>query len=131
ATWDNPINSSNTTFEYVITTPGTYNYWCSTNGTLMEASFTATPSAIVPNISSTKNFALISPDPAMQVLNIRLANYRYSSDLIITDIMGKEIDRETLTGADNTIDLSKWERGIYFYKLSSGSDAIDGKFEVQ
>ncbi len=127
ATWDKAMNASNTVFEYVITKPGTYNYWCANHTTMMEASFTVTSSAT----NSTHSFALVSPDPAIQALDIRLANYRYSSDVIITDVTGKEVTRATLTGADNTIDISKWEKGVYFYKLSSGAETIDGKFEVQ
>jgi plastocyanin len=127
ATWDKALNASNTMFEYIITKEGTYNYWCANHTTLMEASFTATSS----HMNSTHSFALVSPDTATQVLDIRLANYHYSSDVIITDIMGKEITRATLTGAVNTIDLSKWEKGVYFYKLSSGAETIAGKFEVQ
>jgi plastocyanin len=127
STWENPMNALNTVFEYVITTTGTYNYWCSIYRTTMEASFTVKAS----KVNSTQSFALVSPDPATQVLDIRLANYHYSSNVIITDVMGKEITRATLTGAENTIDLSKWEKGVYFYKLNSGAETINGKFEVQ
>ena len=72
ATWSNPMNSSSTTFEYVITTPGTYNYWCAIHTTMMEASFTVTP-ASVPSISNnTSTFAKVYPNPANGVINVQL-----------------------------------------------------------
>jgi len=40
ASWSHPVNNSNTTFEYKITTAGTYTYWCAIHQTMMEASFT-------------------------------------------------------------------------------------------
>jgi len=131
ASWDHPIDASNTEFEYVITAPGTYNYWCSIHTTMMEANFTVTPASVQPVESSTNSFAVVYPNPANQVLNVRLRNYHYSSDLVVTDISGKEVARETLTGAENTIDLSKWGKGIYFYRLNSGIETLNGKFEVQ
>jgi plastocyanin len=130
-TWDNPINASNTVFEYIITTPGTYNYWCSVHTSMMEGSFTVTPASVQPLANTTNAFALVYPNPITQVLNVHLRNYHYSSDLVIRDVVGNEVDRETFTGMDNSIDLTKWEKGVYFYRLNSGAEAINGKFEVQ
>jgi plastocyanin len=42
ASWDNPINSSSTSFQYVITVAGTYSYQCTPHQPMgMVASFTA------------------------------------------------------------------------------------------
>jgi hypothetical protein len=41
ATWDEPITSVNTTYEYVVTVAGVYNYWCNPHAPEMAASFTA------------------------------------------------------------------------------------------
>lgn len=46
ATWNAPINPSNTTFDYKVTVAGTYNYWCIPHSPFMAASFTA--SAVLP-----------------------------------------------------------------------------------
>lgn len=64
ATWDAPINASNTTFDYKVTVAGGYNYWCNIHGTSMIGSFTA--SAALPvkltefKIASENNNAVLN-----------------------------------------------------------------------
>lgn len=131
ATWDNPITSSSTSFEYIITTPGTYNYWCSIHTTAMEGSFTVTPASVPVISASSKTFASVYPNPANAVLNIHLTAYNANNELVITDILGKEIDKETLKDINTAIDISKWEKGIYFYQLKCNNKTMKGKFEIQ
>lgn len=51
ATWDAPINSLTKTFDYTVTTAGTYNYFCKIHGALvMSGSFIA--NGVVPVILS-------------------------------------------------------------------------------
>ena len=50
ATWDQPINSTNTVYEYPVTVAGTYNYVCTPHAAMgMIATFTAT--TFVPTLS--------------------------------------------------------------------------------
>lgn len=42
AAWDEPINSSNTFYEYRVTVAGVYNYLCTPHSSSMTATFTAT-----------------------------------------------------------------------------------------
>jgi plastocyanin len=59
ASWDHPLNSSNTFFEYKVTVAGSYNYKCTPHeGMGMVGSFTAT--ALTPVLVS------ISPNQALQ-----------------------------------------------------------------
>src|SRR5665213_859720 len=46
ATWNHPMTSSNTTFQYVVTIAGTYNYWCAIHTTMMEGTITVTPNSV-------------------------------------------------------------------------------------
>ena len=132
ATWSNPINTSNKTFDYVITVAGTYDYWCAIHTVSMEASFTVTVSGVAPVASnSSKTFATLFPNPASNVLNIHLNNSPNNNELIITDILGNEITKKTLTGIDNSINISTWKKGIYFYRLKNGNETMEGKFEVE
>ncbi len=39
--WDALINSANTTFDYIVTVAGTYNYWCKPHAPNMAGTFTA------------------------------------------------------------------------------------------
>lgn len=54
ATWDSPITTSSTTFEYVITAPGIYNYWCTIHAPAMAATINA--SSVLP--VSLSNFSV-------------------------------------------------------------------------
>ena len=132
ASWNNSMTSSSTTFKYKITTAGTYNYWCAIHTTMMEASFTVTTPAGVPAVSTPSQvIAKFFPNPVSDILNIHLNITPGNNVLIVTDILGKEVLRETLNNADNTIDVSSWKKGIYFYQLKNGTDKMAGKLEVQ
>jgi hypothetical protein len=48
--------------------------------------------------------------------------------LIITDLLGTEVYKEMLTGIDNTITISTWSAGIYFYEVRSMNGIAHGKF---
>jgi plastocyanin len=65
ATWDAPMNSLNKLFDYTVTTPGSYTYFCKIHGAgVMSGSFTAT--GVMPvtlsafNISTRDNKPLLS-----------------------------------------------------------------------
>ncbi|MGP8217001.1 MAG: T9SS type A sorting domain-containing protein [Bacteroidia bacterium] len=131
ASWNNPMNSSSTTFEYVITTPGTYNYWCAIHTTMMEAGFTVNPAGIPVISNSSKVVATIYPNPATSILNIKLLITPVNNELSITDLSGREVARKTLTNVDNSIDVSTWKKGFYIYHLKCNSEDLEGKFEVQ
>lgn len=132
ASWNNPMNSSSTVFRYVITVTGTYNYWCAIHTTMMEGSFTVTNAVGIPAVSgSSSPIVKFYPDPATSVVNIHLNITPGNNVLIVNDISGKEIARETLYNADNSIDVSLWKKGVYIYHLKNNTDDMAGKFEVQ
>src|SRR5664279_4169314 len=65
ATWDANINSFTPTFDYTVTVPGTYNFFCKIHGALvMSGTFVAT--GVMPvtlsafNISTQNNKPLLS-----------------------------------------------------------------------
>ncbi len=48
--------------------------------------------------------------------------------------MGTEVYKEMLTGIDNTIPISTWSAGIYFYEVSNSTSSLTiarGKFVVE
>ena len=80
----------------------------------------------------------IYPTPASTILNIHSISPTPTSQLIITDLLGTVVYKEMLTGIDNTIPISTWSAGIYFYEVrGDGTQAnpamqsIRGKFVVQ
>lgn len=70
ASWDNPINSGSTTFIYVPTVAGTYNYHCTFHQSMgMTGSFTVTSPTSVTNVAAGNNI-FVSPNPAIGIINI-------------------------------------------------------------
>jgi len=130
ATWSHPMNSSSTSFQYVITKPGTYNYWCAIHTTLMEASFTVTTTA-VPYVESNTPLASVYPNPANSYVNIHVNICSTVNALTVLDLQGREVLSEMLYSVDNKIDVSKWAKGIYFYQFRAGQSVATGKLEVQ
>jgi plastocyanin len=130
ATWTHPMNSTSTTFDYVITTPGTYNYWCAIHTTAMEASFSVTTTA-VPYVESFTTLATVYPNPAINQVNFHLNTCAQTNLLTVIDIQGRVVYRKTLSDVDNMIDVSEWSKGIYFYQLNAGTMSMKGKLEVQ
>ncbi len=70
ANWDSPISTTSTTFEYVITVPGTYNYWCAIHQLAMVGAINA--SSVVP--VSLTNFSVV------EEVNIALLNWTTASE---------------------------------------------------
>jgi plastocyanin len=130
ASWGNNMNSTNTTFQYVITTAGTYNYWCAIHTTSMEANFTVTTTA-VPYVESYTTLASVYPNPANSLINFHLNTCAPNNILTVTDIQGRVVLRRALIDVDNMIDVSEWTKGIYFYQMNAGTLSMKGKLEVQ
>jgi plastocyanin len=119
ASWDTPLNSSNTTFDYTVTIAGTYSYVCTFHESMgMVGSFTATVATGIGENSLSKEFA-VYPNPTTTVLNIVNGE---SGELIISDVLGKSIKQfntNELTASNNTFQLnvSNLQNGIYIISL--------------
>ncbi len=74
------------------------------------------------------NKVFVYPNPANNTLNIHSQLSILHSQLIITDLLGTEVYKEMLTGIDNTISISTWSAGLYFYEVRSNNSSIRGKF---
>ena len=130
ASWNNNITSSSTKFDYVITTAGTYNYWCAIHTTSMEGSFNVTTTA-VPYVESFTSLASVYPNPASKQINFHMNTCAPSNVLTVIDLQGRVVMKRTLVDVDNSIDVSEWTKGIYFYQLNAGTETMKGKLEVQ
>ena len=77
----------------------------------------------------------IYPNPAKNTINIHQSSTSPNEQLIITDILGHEVYKAPLTGIDNTIELTKWSSGVYFYEVKGSGlqipTSIRGKFIKQ
>ncbi len=78
-------------------------------------------------LSYSINEIKIYPNPANTTLNIHQSSTSPNEQLIITDILGHEVYKAPLTAIDNTIELTKWSNGVYFYEVRSEKETFRGK----
>ena len=83
------------------------------------------------NETKTQEDISIYPNPASTLLNIHQSIPSPNQQLIITDLLGTEVYKELLTGIDNTISISTWSAGLYFYEVRSTNESARGKFVIQ
>ncbi len=71
----------------------------------------------IKNIESENNFSIF-PNPASSAVTVhysQIINQPYH--LIITDVLGSIIDKKIITDRDTKIDISNWNKGVYFYEI--------------
>ncbi len=64
-----------------------------------------------------KNDVNIFPNPASETLTISLPENTSITDCILVDNAGKEVQRFTISGGENVVDVSELESGIYFIQI--------------
>jgi plastocyanin len=98
ATWDAPMNVLNKSFDYTVTTPGTYSFFCKIHGAaVMSGSFVAT--GVMPVILSAFNISTQDNKPLVSWTTQTEINADYFSVRMSTNgIDFKEIGKVTATG---------------------------------
>ncbi|MEI6817345.1 MAG: choice-of-anchor tandem repeat GloVer-containing protein [Bacteroidota bacterium] len=89
----------------------------------------------IKNIPSQPFTVSVYPNPANNTINIHQSFTSPNELVIITDILGHEVYKAPLMAIDNTIELTKWSSGVYFYEVKMRPDgsgeSIRGKFIKQ
>ena len=88
----------------------------------------------IKNVSAQPFTVNVFPNPTNNYLSVNLSSYSIDNQLLITDVLGNVVYKQTLCCLNNTIDVSKWSNGIYFYEVRSGLQiptSTRGKFVVQ
>ena len=111
-------------FIYVITTSGTYNYFCSIHGMMMSGSFTATLPTGIP-FASLNTVASVFPNPCSDKIYVETAGI---SRIEIFNLLGENVT--SINTADNLqtkfeIDLSALLAGTYFYRAYRDKNVIE------
>ena len=86
------------------------------------------PTELGINEITTSQSISIYPNPASTLLNIHHSTCTSPETLLITDLLGTVVYKEELHGIDNTISISTWSAGIYFYEVKSEKESARGKF---
>jgi plastocyanin len=128
--WDNLINSTNTSFIYVVQLQGTYRYKCTPHESMgMVGVIKVQTSLIIQNSSITSTYTLKQnyPNPFNPTTNITFSIPKSEFvKITIYNEIGKEVEtivNEKLNEGSYTVnyDASTLSSGVYFYKISSGN----------
>ncbi|MFI5195467.1 MAG: T9SS type A sorting domain-containing protein [Chitinophagales bacterium] len=88
----------------------------------------------VNNIEKQKGNVVMFPNPADELLTIEVTNEQYEYNLIINDLLGREIfaGKIPLNKKGITINVSGWAKGVYYVQVvSDGGYRITEKILIQ
>lgn len=77
-----------------------------------------------------KDYISVYPNPVHEELTIELSSNE-QIDLLITDLQGKIIGKESLTSSSNKLNLKSFDAGIYFFIFTSEKGNYTKKIVVQ
>lgn len=122
ATWDSPINSGTTSFDYKVTVAGTYNYKCTPHN--FTGIITASSVTGIQNVFEAAIITSLYPNPFTNELFIEQGNENPEyTQISISDILGKQIKNidinalPAISSDKRRIDVSELPKGIYFVTL--------------
>lgn len=132
ASWDRPMTSANTSYTYVPTVPGTYNYQCTPHVAMGHiGKFIVNGTSSISDYSVTRNIFEVYPNPAQSVLNISLNNNTKVSSILISDITGRQLIAQTeVKAATLALNISSLNAGVYFVRVIQDSKTYSRKFTI-
>ncbi len=140
AAWDAAIDNAHTSFTYIVTVPGTYNYQCTIHAAMnMNGSITVNPIGIKPISSNVpERFTLYQnyPNPFNPSTVIRFdIPVRTEMRLRIYDNTGRlvvELANETLQAGSYSVDwnASNYASGVYFYQMQTSEFTVTRKLAL-
>lgn len=134
ATWNSPLNSQTSVFQYVVTVAGTYNYVCTPHAPNMSGVLNVSAASGINTLTSKANFLEINP-PAFK--DDALIKFSLSGatkvQLSIYDFAGRKIEtliNEQLTIGEHTAtwNAANMPQGTYFCRLESADFVLTKKF---
>lgn len=70
----------------------------------------------------------IYPNPSRSKLNISLAQHTNDTKIEVYDILGKRIHAQTLTNINTSINVSRWNAGVYLVKITNKTGTQTKRF---
>jgi plastocyanin len=124
APWNSNMNSSTTTFTYVATVPGTYNYVCTPHASMgMTGTFTVVSATNVPPVSAAQALS-IYPNPSSGPLLVKFRHPDMDAIVTLKDVTGKEVLSDRYTGTDAAVlDLGGLPNGNYILIVQQNNAA--------
>jgi len=123
ASWNSPITSSNTFFEYKVTEPGVYNYKCNIHAAMgMVGTFTASVVTGITDITSVFGLVQLSPNPANEFVKLSFSPVKYFKGSVrLMNLLGRTIWRSDsgFDAGSNSLEISlaNVTEGLYFIEI--------------
>lgn len=120
ATWDAPLTSTSTSFEYTVMVAGTFSYACNYHESMgMTGTFTAVAVSTGINENGLSQTISVYPNPAKSFINLKTS---LSGDIVIYDILGNSISSYKLNDLPSSdesykLDLTDLSKGIYIISI--------------
>ncbi|MEM5564428.1 T9SS type A sorting domain-containing protein [Psychroserpens sp. AS72] len=73
----------------------------------------------------------ISPNPATSKLNINLSQNLDNATITVYDILGKKVYFKEVNGLNSSIDVSRWNSGVYLVRISTSQQTLTKRFVKQ
>ena len=74
---------------------------------------------------------MISPNPASSTINVYLPKGFENAKLSVFDVLGKEIYHVELNSLHSTINITKWNSGVYLVRIATDTDSQTKRFVKQ
>jgi len=74
---------------------------------------------------------IISPNPATSTLNVYVPKGFENARLSVFDVLGKEIYKIELSNPHSTINISKWNSGVYLMRIATDTESQTKRFVKQ
>ena len=115
ATWSSNLNSGSTSFIYVPTVVGTYDYQCNFHASMgMTGTFSVINTTGVTPVAATPQLFNVFPNPASGSVKLQFIQRDQPVSVIVTDMSGKTlISKEYTTSSSVTVDVKNIPAGIY------------------
>ncbi|WP_347925335.1 T9SS type A sorting domain-containing protein [Pontimicrobium sp. SW4] len=118
------------TFSYTFTVEGVNDYFCGIHGAgNMSGTITVVNNLGLEDLE--KNSFSISPNPGRDKLNLKLSSLDNSAAVEVFDVLGKRIYTNRVNIITKTIDVSKWNNGVYLVRLTTDSGTQTKRFVKQ
>ena len=83
------------------------------------------------DVSINNNEFSISPNPATSRLNVNLPQNSNNAMLSVFDVLGKRVFKEQIDALTASIDVSKWNSGVYLVRISTDNSTQTKRFVKQ
>jgi plastocyanin len=132
--FDSGLLGPGSTFSYTFTQVGTNDYVCTPHSGNMFGTITVVPEgSLNTEVFTLEESIAIYPNPTSNQINIQYSAMNSKSlSVSIFNSIGQIVkDIESFTSADQIINISSLESGLYFVKISQGEESVTKKLIVE